>query len=234
MSCFWTGPNYQIGIGPHVKVDALADLRGKKIAYSPGQAQGALVLRILHKVGLKKSDVKLVEMPSTGDVYVNALASGLVDAAPISEANRQRYLANYGRDGAKLLPHGLRDDPQYIYVPTSVVEDAAKAAALREYVIAWGRAAKWVYEHPQEWIAGYYVKPQGLTHEDGRYLVDAAGKPDVPVSWNGVIARQQETIDLLAKETSNQAFPAARLFDRRYEPLAAHGFASPSSVLAPH
>ena len=31
---------------------ALQDLRGKKIAYSPGQAQGALILRVLQKAGL--------------------------------------------------------------------------------------------------------------------------------------------------------------------------------------
>src|SRR5690349_23456227 len=38
-------------------------------SYSPGQAQGALILKVLQKVGLAKDDVKLVELPSTGDVY---------------------------------------------------------------------------------------------------------------------------------------------------------------------
>ncbi|MET8090296.1 ABC transporter substrate-binding protein [Micromonospora sp. NPDC005220] len=53
---------YRLGIAPGVTVATLADLRGKKIAYSPGQAQGALVLRVLHKAGLTKKDVKLVEL----------------------------------------------------------------------------------------------------------------------------------------------------------------------------
>ncbi|MGW2328441.1 hypothetical protein ACWC5C_22155 [Streptomyces sp. NPDC001700] len=39
-------PVYELGIAPGADVDTLSDLRGKKIAYSPGQAQGALVLRI--------------------------------------------------------------------------------------------------------------------------------------------------------------------------------------------
>ena len=35
-------PIYELGVAPGVEVKTLADLRGKKIAYSPGQAQGAL------------------------------------------------------------------------------------------------------------------------------------------------------------------------------------------------
>lgn len=155
-------PIYQLGIAPGANIDSLDDLRGKKIAYSPGQAQGALVLRILEKAGLTKADVELVEIPSTGDVYVNALASKLVDAAPIAEANRRRFLANYGPDGAKLIFHGLRDDPSYIYVQTSALQDPAKAAALREYVKAWGRALHWINTNQDEWVEGYYVKNQGL------------------------------------------------------------------------
>ena len=68
-------PLYELGIAPGAGISSLQDLRGKKIAYSPGQAQGALVLRILEKAGLGQDDVKLVELPSTGDVYSTALAS---------------------------------------------------------------------------------------------------------------------------------------------------------------
>lgn len=214
-------PIYKLGIAPGAKVDTIEDLKGKKIAYSPGQAQGALVLRILQKAGLTQKDVTLVEMPSTGDVYVSALASKLVDAAPIAEANQPRYLANYARDGAKLISHGLRDDAWYIYAQQSVVDDPAKAAALREYVKAWGRAAEWIYAHPDEWIKGYYVQQQGLSTEDGRFLAASAGRPEIPADWNDVIARQQATIDLLAKETGKPPLNAADLFDRRYEGVAA-------------
>lgn len=214
-------PIYKLGIAPGAKIDSINDLKGKKIAYSPGQAQGALVLRILEKAGLTQKDVTLVEMPSTGDVYVSALASKLVDAAPIAEANQPRYVANYGHNGAKLISHGLRDDPWYIYGLKSVVDDPAKAAAVREYVKAWGRATRWIYEHPEEWVAGFYVHREGLKPEDGRYLVKSAGEPDVPADWNDVIARQQATIDLLARETSKPRLNAADLFDRRYEHIAA-------------
>jgi sulfonate transport system substrate-binding protein len=223
-------PIYQLGIAPGAKIDAIADLRGKKIAYSPGQAQGALVLRILQKANLTQKDVTLVEMPSTGDVYVSALASKLVDAAPIAEANQPRYIANYGHNGhngAKLLSHGLRDDAWYIYGLKSVADDPGKAAAVRAYILAWGRANRWIDQHPDEWIQGYYVKQQGLTAEEGRRLVESAGHPDIPAQWDDTIARQQATIDLLSKETGKPRFDAGDLFDRRYEAIASTGFNTP-------
>ncbi|MFE0155226.1 ABC transporter substrate-binding protein [Nonomuraea sp. NPDC059007] len=210
-------PTYELGIAPGVPVKTLADLRGKKIAYSPGQAQGALVLKVLKKAGLTKRDVTLVELPSTGDVYPNALASKQVDVAPIGGVNIKRYTAKFGKDGATTLRHELRDDPSHLYVRTETLKDPAKAAALREYVAAWIRASRWVYEHPEEWIAGYYVKDQGLTPEDGRYLVDLAGEPDLPTDWSQAVARHQETIEILAAETGNRPLKAADLYDLRFQ-----------------
>lgn len=213
-------PIYKLGVAPGAKIDGIADLRGKKIAYSPGQAQGALVLRILQKAGLTQKDVKLVEIPSTGDVYVNALASKLVDAAPIAEGNQERFLANYGKDGAKLISHGLRDDPWYLYGPVEVLADPAKAAVVREYVKAWAKATRWIYDNPDKWVQGWYVKDQGLDQKAGEFLVQSAGEPDIPADWNDAIARQQATIDLLAAEGGKPRLKAEDIFDRRFEFVA--------------
>jgi sulfonate transport system substrate-binding protein len=218
-------PIYQLGIAPGVGVNTLADLHGKKIAYSPGQAQGALVLRILKKAGLSKADVQLVELPSTGDVYAHALASRLVDAAPLGVVIAKRYLANYARDGGKVISHGLRDDPLYLYAPVSVLADPAKAAAIREYVKFWARAQEWIDHHPAEWIAGYYVEHEGLSEADARYVDAESGHVDIPNSWGDVIKRQQETVDLLAQQTGKPRLNAADLFDRRYETVAAAALA---------
>ncbi|WP_205769629.1 ABC transporter substrate-binding protein [Microvirga sp. KLBC 81] len=213
-------PIYVIATAPHSGIDKLDDLKGKRIAFSPGQAQGALVLRVLKKVNLQRDDVQLVELPSVGDAYVNALASKLVDAAPIAEANKQRFIQNYAKDGAKALAHGLRDDPAYLYVVKSSLEDPDKAAAIRAYVAAWGRATKWIETHPEEWINGYYIKDQGLKEDAARFLVESNGHPDVPLDWNGAIERQQETVDLLAEELKKPALKAETLFDRRFETVA--------------
>ena len=219
-------PIYKLGISPGAKIDRLEDLRGKKIAYSPGQAQGALILRVLQKAGLTQKDVTLVEMPSTGDVYVSALASKLVDAAPIAEANQPRYLANYGHQGAKVISHGLKDDPWFLYGPVRELDDPAKAAAVREYVKAWARASRWIYENPEKWIQGWYVQNQGLKPEDGAYLVRSAGEPEIPERWDEAIERLQATIDLLATETNKPRLKSADLFDRRFEQVAGQALKS--------
>ncbi|WP_314175566.1 ABC transporter substrate-binding protein [Streptomyces winkii] len=214
-------PIYRLGIAPGAHIDSLKDLRGKKIAFSPGQAQGALVLRILAKAGLKKDDVKLVEMPSTGDVYTTALGERQVDAAPLGQVNLKRYPAKYGKEGGKTIPHGLRDDASHLWAPTESVADPQKAAAIREFIKFWARAQFWAYEHPKEWIDGYAVKDQGLSHDDGAYLHKHNGEPEIPGDWDPVIRRHQKTVDLLARETGQKRFDVATLFDRRFERVAA-------------
>ncbi|MEV7606347.1 ABC transporter substrate-binding protein [Paenarthrobacter sp. NPDC089322] len=219
-------PLYALGIAPGADIKDLQGLRGKKVAYSPGQAQGALVLRILEKAGLQQGDVKLIELPSTGDAYSTALSSKQVDAAPLGGVQIKRYLAKYGSDGGTTLRHGLRDDPGHLYTPAKVLDDPAKAAAVAEYVALWGQAQRWIQDHPKEWLEGYYVKNQGLSAEDGQYLIDAAGERDLPVSWTDAIARHQETIDLLAREQKKPKLDAAKLYDLRFETIGGTAYAN--------
>ena len=224
---FIANPIYEFGIAPGVTVNSLADFRGKKIAYSPGQAQGVLVLRALQAAGLTKDDVQLIELPSTGDVYPVSLASKQIDIAPIGGVNIKRYLAQYGEDGATTIKHGLRDDPGHLYAPQWVLDDPAKAAALAAVCPALGAGAEWIQDHPDEWIEKYYVKDQGLTAEDGQYLVNLAGQYDIPDNWDDVIARHQATIELLAAATGNPVFDADQNFDRRFEHIAAEALEAP-------
>ncbi len=202
---------------------SLADFRGKRIAFSPGQAQGALVLRALQAAGLTRQDVTLVELPSTGDVYPVALASHQVDIAPIGGVYIRHYINQYGPEGATLVEHGLRDDPGHLYAPQWVLDDPAKAAALAVYVGFWARATEWINNNPEAWIEGYYVKDQGLSKEDGQYLVDLTGELVVPSSWDEVIGRHQQTIDLLGKELGYEPYSAENIFDRRFEDLRRRG-----------
>ena len=119
-------PVYELGVAPGVDVTSLEDLKGKKIAYSPGQAQGALVLRALDKAGLSQDDVELVEIQSVDDVYVNVLGSKEVDVAPLGGTLLTSYLAKYGQDGGTSIPTGIRDDQSLLYAP---VETTARRRA---------------------------------------------------------------------------------------------------------
>lgn len=214
-------PVYELGVAPGVEVASLEDLAGKKIAYSPGQAQGALVLRALDAAGLTQDDVELVEMQSVDDVYVNALGSEQVEVAPLGGTLLTSYLAKYGGDGGSSIPTGIRDDQSLLYAPTSTTQDAGKAAALAKYVVVWAEAKQWVNEHPEEYAQAFYVDHEGLTLEDGLGLLEQQGQLEVPASWDDTIARHQETADLLAQEQDHEELDVAGLYDRRYEEVIA-------------
>ena len=213
-------PTYELGVAPGVDVDELADLEGKKIAYSPGQAQGALVLKVLQEAGLTQDDVELVEIASVDDVYVNALGSKQVDVAPLGQTLVPPFLAKYERDGAHTVAPGVRDDYWELYAPTAVVEDAHKAAALKKYTEVWAEAVDWVNEHPDEFAQGYYVEHEGLSEEDAKRLVEALGDKEVVQDWDDLIGEHQETADLLAQEQDRDDLDVAALYDRRFEPAA--------------
>jgi len=211
-------PTYELGVAPGVQVDDLADLAGKKIAYSPGQAQGALLLKVLAKAGLTEDDVDLVEMASVDDVYVNALGSGQVDVAPLGQALVATYLAKYEQDGATTVAPGVRDDAWVLYTPTEVVEDAHKAAAIKQYTEVWGEAQEWVNQHPEEFAQGFYEEHEGLSAQDAAYVVDELGTFEVPQQWDEVIARNQEVADLLATDQDHDELDLSDIYDRRFEP----------------
>ncbi len=213
---------------PARNINKLADLRGKKIAYSPGQAQGALVLRILQKAGLRKQDVTLVELPSTGDVYPNAIASRLVDAAPIGRAAALRYLRNYRRDGAKVIEHGLRDDPLFLYAPVSVLQESREGGRGSVSISKRGRARYVGYiTIPDAWIAGYYVKqarpfvgrrPQPCRKRRKRRRAGELERRDCAPATDDRSARQGKP--------AGPGSTRRDLFDRRFENVAAHAIAA--------
>jgi sulfonate transport system substrate-binding protein len=210
-------PTYELGIAPGVDVKTIEDLKGKKIAYSPGQAQGALVLNVLREAGLTQDDVELVEMQSVDDAFSVALAGKQVDVAPLGQSLVKTYLAKYEQDGATTIAPGVRDDAWTLYAPTTVLEDADKAAAIKDYVGVWAEAQQWISDHPDEFAQAYYVDHEGLAPEDAQYVVDALGQFIVPTDWDEFIARHQQTVDTLVKEQDQEPLDVETLYDRRFE-----------------
>jgi sulfonate transport system substrate-binding protein len=229
-------PSYVIGLAPKSGIRTLADLKGKRIAFSPSQVQSQIVLQTLAALGLTPKDVTLVELPSSigGDVYTNALAGGVVDAAPLGAGIvAEKYLRTFGPDGARVLPHPpFRDDAVNAYTPVEVLRDPAKAAAMKQYVRWWVRAQAWQQQHPEALAQGYYVQKQGLSLADARLIVAAAGDPDIPRDWTGAVAYQQAAIDLMAVQMHHPRFDAATLFDRRFETVEADAWREASQARA--
>jgi sulfonate transport system substrate-binding protein len=218
-----TKPNYQLATAPGSAITGLSDLRGKKIAFSQGQAQGVVVLRTLKQLGLTKDDVTLV--PLNSPQFLTALQARQVDTAPLGEPTLTKYLRQYATDGARAVEITALDYLTILWAPTSVLTDPAKAAAIGSFIPLWAQAKTWAYENPDAWIDHYYVKDQGVTAEDGRRIVAVEGRPVFPSSWDKAIAWEQETLDLMAEGGFVPAAGAEDLFDRRFEPIAAQAVA---------
>jgi sulfonate transport system substrate-binding protein len=228
-------PVWRLAVAPGSNIRSLADLKGKRIAFSPGQVQGEVVLRSLEAAHLTQQDVKLVELPSPNpDLYLNALVGGMIDAAPIAPGPAaEHYVDHYGAKGAALIDHGpMRDDLSDLFVLTDTLKDPAKAAALKVYIRYWAMAVAWIGAHPDEWAKIYYEQNQGLSPQDAAYAVEMSGRPVVPSDWSEAIALEQGSVDLMARETRKPRFDAASLFDRRFEPVAAQAFAATQAFVA--
>jgi len=213
-------PTYQLGVAPGVAVTSLADLRGKKIAYSAGQAQGALVLRVLQKAGLTQKDVNLVDMASvTVDTYMTALGSKVIDVAPLALQTVGAYQAKY--PAATAIPTGIRDDASTLYCLTKSVQDAGMAAALKAYVGVRAKALLWENTHPDDYAKDYLQAVQGLSADKAAAYMKLRGKNGIPTTWDDALSRLQATADLLATEQGHPKLDASTLVDRRFESVEA-------------
>ncbi len=218
-------PTYVFATAPGSSVARAKDFRGRKIAFSQGQAQGVVVLRALQKAGIAYDDVELVELPSTQ--FLTALQSRQVDVAPLGEPTLTKYLDQYRKDGARDVRTDVVDLLTVLWAPAEVLDDPAKAAAVRSFIPLWARGSVWAWEHSERWIDAYYVKDQGVGREDGKRIVASLNKPHFPARWDDAIAWEQETADLLAEGGFVPRFDVSPLFDRRFEGLAAQAVTAP-------
>lgn len=212
-------PNYLFATKPGSDIRTAEDFRGKRLAFSQGQAQGVVLLRALKEAGLEYDDAELV--PLTSNQFLTALQSGQVDIAPLGISQAPSYLKQYGAKGARTIPTDVVDLLNLLWAPATVLADRAKAAAVAAYIPYWAKGSVWQYEHPDEWNEEYYVKTQNLTLAQAESITELANKPLFPPSWDEAIAWEQETADLLAEGGYVKRFDVGGLFDRRFESLAA-------------
>ncbi|HEU5354353.1 MAG TPA: ABC transporter substrate-binding protein [Actinocrinis sp.] len=217
-------PAYVFATKPGSDIHAVTDFRGKRLAFSQGQAQGVVLLRALKKAGLKYSDVTLVNL--TSNQFLTALQAGQVDIAPLAISQLPSYLSRYATDGARSITTDVVDLLNILWAPASVLADKGKAAAIAAYIPLWAKGLVWVWENPETWEEEYYVKTQNITLAQAKGIIALSSKPLFPPSWNEAIAWEQETIDLLAEGGFVKSFKADVLFDRRFENLASDAVAA--------
>lgn len=216
-----SAPDYQLAVSPGQRINTLAELRGKKIAYAEGTARQPFILRALDSAGLTVDDVTLVPLPA-GDIP-DAVTTGAVDVGPINEPTVSHYLQT---PGSSVVPAGeltgLSNGLYYLYASAAALQDEGKAAAIRDFAHQWVLAQQWSQQNRDAWIKAYYVDGIGLTAEDGRRVMDAMGEVTFPKLDEALFARQQQTVDVLANaDALPEKLDASKEFDQRFEPVIA-------------
>ncbi|WP_217549438.1 ABC transporter substrate-binding protein [Streptomyces sp. GbtcB6] len=212
-------PNYLFATKPGSDIRTVADFKGKKLAFSQGQAQGVVLLRALKEAGLAYGDVKLV--PLTSNQFFTALQSGQVDVAPLANTQAPAYIQQYGSKGAHTIATDVVDLLNLLWAPQAVLNDKAKAAAVAAYIPQWAKGLVWQWENPDTWNEEFYVKTQNLTLAQAQGITKLANKPLFPPSWDEAVKWEQETADLLAEGGFVKKTDVSGLFDHRFEGIAA-------------
>jgi sulfonate transport system substrate-binding protein len=204
----------QISLVARPGIKSIAQLKGKKVAYTTGTAQQAFALRALKKGGLRGKDVQQVDvaLQQLGTV----LEAGQADASVLVTADQIRYVAAH--PDAKVLADQTNVQPAsygYLLATTAALRDKGKSAAVFDLVKRLIKANAWKDAHPDQWVQAYYVQ---VAHQDPKFaaqLNKVAGLTYVPITAD-VQAALQQMVDLLAAEKAiPSSFDVKPLFDAK-------------------
>lgn len=147
-------------------IHTVADLRHKKVSFTPGTNTHWLLIQTLGTVGLKQSDIEPVLLSSADSV--SALAQGQLDVAIVTAPTIQIAESR----GARVLVDGtgLVNSSIYYLANTGVIA-SAKRPALDAFVRALSEHLVWIQAHLNERAA--YLGPKYGVPPD---LVLAASK----------------------------------------------------------
>jgi putative hydroxymethylpyrimidine transport system substrate-binding protein len=146
-------------------IKSIADLKGKKIGFSVGGFEDALLKAMLEKHGLKLSDVQLVNVNFS---LSPALLAGRVDA--VIGAFRNFELNQLDIEGKPGRAFYVEEEGVPPYDELIVVANKARAndAAFRRFVDAVERGTTWMINHPQEGFQLFIKGRKDLDNELNR------------------------------------------------------------------
>jgi ABC-type nitrate/sulfonate/bicarbonate transport system substrate-binding protein len=168
-------------------------LKGKRIAVSKGSSAHGFTLRLLDRLGIKPSEVKLTYLVPADALA--AFSSGKVDAWTVWDP----FVSQAKAIGARGIAGGPPDEQGWSFeiASTKAVEDPDRAAALKDYLARLRRAFTWAADHQQAW-ADAWSKESGLPQATTRAAVPERIQELGPVTPQAV-AFQQSLADTLAK-----------------------------------
>ncbi|AHG62501.1 ABC transporter substrate-binding protein [Advenella mimigardefordensis] len=155
---------------PGSNIKNATDLAGKSIAYPPGTGRHMILSGILHSAGLDiRKDIRSVAL--AGSEVAPTFASRSVDAAIVLG----QQLFRLGSPPIIEDGTGHNWGLNVLVTRQSVLDDPAKVQALADLTRRAVQVLNWQQRNAEQWINASYVKQQGLTYEQGKYLYDKSG-----------------------------------------------------------
>ncbi len=200
---------------PSSGINGWADLKGKKVAFQKGTSAEATVLQGLQGVGLKLGDINAVDLPITQ--ISAALQGGSVQAGILVAPLDTAYLKS--NPGAKIVdrPSNLTARVSFLIASKSALDDPAKAAALRDYILRFGQALQKIKADPDPFVKAFYVAKYGLTLAAGKKLLAQQGASTFIALSGDLLPAQQDLADLYASAGEiPDKLDASKEFDDRF------------------
>jgi sulfonate transport system substrate-binding protein len=211
---------YRLTSRPGLFIEKLVELKGKKLSYIEGSGRQVFLIEALNKAGLTLDDVELVNL-RVADLP-DAIRSGTVDVAVLSEPHVTRLVTQVGAspvsdpEERRILP-----STSYFYARPDVLADPKKQAAIRQFLGAFAKAAKWSNDNEQAWAEFYYTDFQRITPEDTVAIL-AGQSPIVLQTSAEAIPHHQKLIDILYQAGSlKERFDARGSFVDTFDQIIA-------------
>lgn len=209
---------YRLVARPGLKIDDLAQLKGKRVSYIEGTGRQVFLVEALNRAGLTLDDVTLVPL-RVADLP-DAIRTRSVDVAVLQEPHVTRLTNQIGASAVsdprerELLP-----GTWYIYARPEALADPAKHAAIGEFLAAAIRAAEWSNQNREEWGKEYYTDFQGIPANDTTAILASQSLMEFQTSAEG-IPHHQRLIDILAQAKAlPERFDAQGSFSDDFDPV---------------
>jgi sulfonate transport system substrate-binding protein len=198
-------------------INSIAQLRGKKVAYTTGTAEQAFALRALATAGLTQKDVQQVNV--TLQELGTVIESGNADASVLSIQYKTDYLQQEPK--AKVLASDISVKPPaygYMLGTTSALDNPAKLAAIEDFARRYIEANGWEKTHQAQFIQDYYVDVEHQTPSQAKTILAAGGLVNfVPVGKKQQNALQGVVKLLVKSDAIPKSFSVAPLYSTRFE-----------------
>jgi sulfonate transport system substrate-binding protein len=208
---------YFLVVQPNSNIKSVAELKGKTVAYPPGTGRHMVLASILHRQNLSLgSTVKGIQL--NGSEVAPTFASGAVDAAIVLGGQYFRI----GKPPIIADGRGHNWGLNAVLVRKGLFENPAKAAAIADFVRRAVAFYNWQGSHPDEWIRASYVKQQGLTFDQGKWVEDRLGQGAFyPIDGKVIKAFQEVADGLSATGALKRKVDIAPFVDNRFNKIVA-------------